>query len=211
MTRLQKCRQSNPNQKLENQPKMNQSIIKTATAGAAAMSLIAGAAFAGVAAPSKAVVAPVSESFYNAGEVSLSAAALLAARTGTLGPNSNFSNSTAWGADLEAGYFITRNFGIALEGQYVSLSRPIWGTAVNDYLRAPLNESSRWAPYLLAGLGGIFGNGDGRFEGHVGAGIEYRITPKIGTFVDGRHVFVDGEHDVLPQFGLFRAGLKFVF
>ena len=186
---------------------MNQSILKTASVGVAAMSLFATAAFAGVAAPSKAVIAPMPESFYNAHEFSVSAAALLAARTADGGE----TRDTAWGADLELGYFFTRNFGIALEGEYLDRGRPLWGTALNLYLRAPLNESSRWAPYLFGGLGGLFASGDGYFEGHVGAGIEYRFTSKIGTFVDGRHTWVDGDGDNVPTFGLFRAGFKFVF
>lgn len=154
---------------------------------------------------------PAPESFYNAHEFYGSVAALLAAKTGSLPSGSTFNDDTNWGADVELGYFFTRNFGMALEGEYISFGRPVWGSALNFYLRAPLHEGSRWAPYLLGGVGGLYGNGDGRFEGHVGAGIEYRFTPKFGTFLDGRHCWVDGQQDSIPQFGLFRAGIKFVF
>lgn len=177
----------------------------------AALAALATTAFAGQAIVDKNPAPPAPESFYNAHEFYGSAAALLGARTGTLGPNADFNNSTAWGADLELGYFFTRNFGIGLEGEYVDFGRPIWGSALNFYLRAPLNEGSRWAPYLFAGAGGFYGAGTSRFEGHVGAGIEYRFTPRCGTFLDGRHAWVDGRNDVIPQFGLFRAGFKFVF
>jgi hypothetical protein len=82
---------------------------------------------------------------------------------------------------------------------------------LNFYLRAPLHESSRWAPYLFGGAGAMYTNGTARFEGFAGAGIEVRFTQKIGMFLDGRHVWVDGRNDVIPQFGLFRTGFNFVF
>ncbi len=186
--------------------KGNKSIIKTASVGVAALSLFASAALAGVAAPSKVIVAPVPESFYNAHEFYGSVAALLAART-----NDGAGDSTSWGVNVEAGYFYTRNFGIAIEGSWLDMGRPLWGSALNLYLRAPLSESSRWAPYLFAGAGALWTSNEARFEGHVGAGIEYRFTQKVGAFLDGRHTWVDGQGDEVPQAGLFRAGFRFVF
>lgn len=187
--------------------KGNKSIIKTVTVGAAALSLVVGAAFAGPSTPPKTVAPPAPESFYNAHEFYLGAAALLAAKTNDSGNNT----STAWGADLELGYFFTRNFGIALEGAYLDNDSPLWGSALNLYLRAPLSEGSRWAPYLFGGAGALWNSDDARFEGHIGAGIEYRFTQKVGMFVDGRHTWVDGQEDNIPTFGLFRAGFRFVF
>src|SRR6187402_1618019 len=135
---------------------MNKSILKTSSVGVAAMSLFAAAAFAGVAAPSKAIVAPVPESFYNAHEFSFGVAALLAAKS----HNNGDSTATRWGADVEFSYFLTRNFGIGVEGEYLDFGRPLWGSALNLYGRFPLGESSRWAPYIFGGAGGFFFGGE---------------------------------------------------
>ena len=162
--------------------------------------------------------APEPESFYNAHEWSAGLSALLGARNSVdsrvndrLLPHATWAKTTEWGADLELKYFVTRNFGVGLEGEYLDLGRPLWGGALNFYLRAPLNESSHWAPYLFGGAGGLYAVGQGRFEGHAGAGLEYRFTKQIGIFGDGRYVWVDGHHGNIPQFGLFRLGLNFVF
>jgi hypothetical protein len=186
---------------------MNKSILKTASVGAVAMSLFAAAAFAGVAEPSKSIVAPVPESFYNAHEFGVSAAALLAVKS----HDGIDHTAHRWGADLEFSYFFTRNFGLAVEGEYLNFGRPLWGTALNLYGRFPLGESSRWAPYIFGGAGGLYFGGESRFEAHAGGGIEYRFTPKIGMFLDGRYTWVDGDHDIVPTFGMFRSGFKFVF
>jgi opacity protein-like surface antigen len=155
---------------------------------------------------------PAPESFYNAHELQLGVSALLAARAGDRGPRfGNRISDQEWGADLELAYFITRNLGVSVEQQYISAGRPIWNSAANVILRAPLHEGSRWAPYIFGGLGAYYASGQGRFEGHAGAGLEYRWTQKIGTFLDGRYSWVDGNNNNIPQFGTFRAGFRFVF
>ncbi len=181
------------------------------TSSVAALALLSVSAFAGETIVAKSAPAPEPESFYNAHEFSGGLSALLGFRSGSLGENATWGNSTAWGVDVEATYFFTKNWGIGLEGSYIDLGRPVFGTALNAYLRAPLGEGSRVAIYLFGGVGGLYGGGDGRFEGHGGAGIEYRFTPKFGIFTDCRHVWVDGSGDNIPRFGEARAGFRFVF
>jgi hypothetical protein len=152
---------------------------------------------------------PAPEVFYNAGEFAIGASAIVAAKTGSLQFNGDFGSSANWGVGLEGSYFVNRNFGLGVEAQYVAVNNPFWASNLNFYLRGPLSESSRWAPYLLAGLGGIYSSGNGRFQGFAGAGIEYRFTPKIGAFGDARHAWVSGSE--FPNYGLFRLGFKFVF
>jgi len=202
----------------------NNPIMKSVAASAAAMSL-ATAAFAGETVHvDKRPMPMATASFYNAHELQLGVSALLAARAGQRqrGPRDQGlglgaalpvrdSDDVLWGADVDLTYFITRNFGIGVEQQWIDDGRPIWNSAVNLVLRAPLNEGSRWAPYLFGGCGIVYAAKHGRFEGHAGAGLEYRFTPKFGTFVDGRYTWVDGRDDALPQYGAFRAGFRFVF
>jgi hypothetical protein len=200
----------------------------------AAIAAFTGSAFAGT--PVKAV-APTETEFYRAGEFQGSVSFLGGARTsggggGQIaagqntpgqntsgqnasvplggGPQPAWTSSTAAGVDAELKYFITRNFGIGLEGEWLNTSRTLYGSALNLYLRAPLSASSRWAPYLFAGAGGLYGGG-AYFEGHIGGGIEYRITPKIGIFGDARYEWVDATRNNIPQFGAMRFGVNVVF
>ncbi len=180
---------------------------------------------------------PPMDSFYRAGEWQVGVSALFAARAGERNTVTNAVNpgplglgggalgnnapvggnlgsnggSELWGADVDVAYFITRNFGISVEQQWIDAGKPLWDSTFNAILRAPLSESSRWAPYLFGGVGVVYASSQGRFEGHLGGGVEYRFTPKIGTFLDGRYTWVDGRNDRQPQYGAFRAGVRFVF
>jgi hypothetical protein len=197
---------------------MKHTITKTVAATAAAMSL-ATAAFAGETVHvSKNVTPPAPQAFYNAHELQLGVSLLFAVRAeeargfggpglGAIGRRDN----ELWGADVDLTYFVNRNFGIGIEQSWADAGKPLWNSAVNFVLRAPLNEGSRVAPYLFAGVGAVYAGGQGRFEGHGGAGLEYRFTPKFGTFIDGRYVWVNGNNDNVPQYGAFRAGFRFVF
>jgi hypothetical protein len=205
----------------QEQTKPKKPTMKKPTIITAALALLSVGAFAGDTG-GKAVVtpapAPEPEVFYNANEFSVGLSALLGARNSIdsrlnarLDSRAAWGNTTQWGADLETRFFFTRNFGVGLEGEYIDINRPLFGSALNFYLRAPLNQTSRWAPYIFGGAGGLYAVGQARFEGHAGAGLEFRITPKIGIFGDGRYVWVDGNHNDIPQFGLFRLGFNFVF
>jgi hypothetical protein len=213
---------------------MKNSITKTVVASATAISLAA-SAFAGETVHvSKNPAPPAPESFYNAHELQLGVSVLFAVRAGQrnngfqgfgqgplqgggLGGNlggglpGTVRDNELWGADVDLTYFVTRNFGIGVEQQWADAGKPIWNSAVNFILRAPLHEGSRWAPYLFAGAGDVYASSQGRFEGHGGGGLEYRFTPKFGTFIDGRYVWVNGNNDATPQYGAFRAGVRFVF
>lgn len=196
-------------------------LTKTVAAGAAALSFTTGA-FAGETVRVTPERAPMADRFYNANEIQLGISALFAARSGDNSPAVTGlglgaaipvrdRDDQVWGADVDLTYFFTRNFGVGVEQQWINDGRPIWNSAVNLILRAPLNEGSRWAPYLFGGAGVVYASSKGRFEGHAGAGIEYRFTPKIGTFIDGRYTWVDGQNERIPQYGAFRAGFRFVF
>jgi hypothetical protein len=182
----------------------------------AAIAAFTGSAFAGT--PVKTVV-PAEPEFYRAGEFQGSVSFLGGAKSGgtravgpLAGPASAWTNSTAPGVDAELRYFVTRNFGLGLEGEWLNTRRTLFGSALNFYLRAPLNQHSRWAPYLFTGIGGLYGGGGNAFlEGHIGGGLEYRITPNVGLLGDGRYEWVDATRNSVPQFGAMRLGVNFVF
>ena len=82
---------------------------------------------------------------------------------------------------------------------------------------------SRFAPYIFAGGGAIFGGGEDqvffddadvrdsgetRAIGQFGGGLEIRITRHIGWLTDFSWNIVDGGNS---DFGMVRAGVNFAF
>jgi hypothetical protein len=213
-------------------------MIKQITSGLAALSLLSAVSYAGTEpAPVDKNPVPPCTPYYADQEFSVSIFGLGVWRSGSsegsgvtidghhFGGRDAFGSSGRAGGGGELQYFFTRNFGLGLEGAGYDLGSGAGSVAGNLYLRAPLSECSRWAPYLMAGVGGLFADvpsvsvaghsfGGGtadRFEGHVGAGIEVRFTQHIGAFLDGRYVFVDGPSDRVPKYGEVRGGFKYAF
>lgn len=127
----------------------------------------------------------------------------------------------AWGGGLGLNYFFQRNLGVGIEGILYDTSGDALGSAaLNVFLRFPC-EQSCLAPYVYAGVGGVFNaedrdkglpgadkGDDALLAGHLGVGLEYRVRPNIGLFIDGRFTVVD-KHD--NNFATVRTGLRFAF
>lgn len=60
-------------------------------------------------------------------------------------------------------------------------------------LRYPIEGQICWAPYIFGGGGGIF-DGKSTGFGHVGLGVEVRVTPYMGFFTDWRWEFMGGDN-----------------
>ena len=155
----------------------------------------------------------------------------------------------AWGGGGDLKYFFHRYFGVGVEGwvaearrQFEEItgvevfrvstgdeSRAIGSVLGTFTLRYPIH-CSRFAPYLWAGGGAIFGGGQ-REQFHVaegplpiattdhlgaktegigqfGGGIEARLTPHIGWISDFSWNVVDGRDN---NFGMVRMGVNFAF
>jgi hypothetical protein len=159
----------------------------------------------------------------------------------------------AWGGGIDAKYFWHKYFGFGVEGFALDAQRTsfdfrgtptvggftftktdedrlIGGVLGTLTLRYPIG-CSRFAPYVWAGAGGIFGGGerdrivpvgggevptfttehsgnDDKFMGQFGGGIEVRITRHIGWINDFSWNVVDGPQN---NFGMVRSGLNFAF
>ena len=162
----------------------------------------------------------------------------------------------AWGGGIDLKYFFHRYFGVGIEGWVVDARRetfdfevapPVFidrtgresravGSVLGTFtLRYPI-PCTRFAPYVWAGGGAIFGGGerdrvvfdglgtvgDTTVElfhtdhsgstteaiGQFGGGIEIRITPHIGWMNDFSWNVVDGPEN---NFGLVRSGVTFAF
>jgi hypothetical protein len=170
----------------------------------------------------------------------------------------------AWGGGADLKYFFHRYFGVGIEGWAVDARRAF--ADINDVFTGPPpsdvfsarngHESravgsvlgtltlrypipcTRFAPYVFAGGGGIFGGGEKtqftvedacpqcadiftrtrvrtsqgdsetRAVGQFGGGIEVRLTPHIGWINDFSWNVVDGPEN---NFGMVRTGVNFAF
>lgn len=148
----------------------------------------------------------------------------------------------AWGGGIDLKYFFRRYFGVGVQGwllharRYEILngteheSRLIGGVLSTLTLRYPVG-SSRLAPYLWAGVGGIFGGGEvddaalhespagvvltlnhrgteTGLMGQFGGGFEIRLTPHIGLTNDFSWNVIEGSKN---NFGMARTGINFAF
>jgi hypothetical protein len=110
-----------------------------------------------------------------------------------------------FGAGVGLSYFLTRNVGIGADAYSQNTSGVFVDSAsANLIVRFPLGQSG-FAP-------SIFGGGGREFEiktwfAQVGAGMEYRFTRNIGTFLDARWVIPDET----KYYGVARLGLRFAF
>lgn len=110
------------------------------------------------------------------------------------------------GAGLGLNYFFTRYIGIGGDLYSENDTGALVDSASGNLIaRFPLGESG-FAPYA-------FGGGGYQFDGlevwfaQFGGGIEYRFTPHVGLFLDGRVVYPEET----KYYGLARLGLRFAF
>ena len=160
-------------------------------------------------------------------------------------------NDHAWGGGLDLKYFWRRYFGFGVQGFVLDSKRTefdleepppggfafftkedderLIGSVLGTFtLRYPIG-CSRFAPYVWAGGGAIFGGGErdqvvfdtttGLFTtdhddstaepvGQFGGGLEVRITRNIGWINDFSWNVVNGPRN---NFGMFRTGINFAF
>jgi hypothetical protein len=147
----------------------------------------------------------------------------------------------AWGGAIDAKYFFARYFGVGVQGFGLSTNRDEINNVFDDdndsdfaggvlgtfTLRYPI-PCTRFAPYVWAGVGGVWGgdddnnfnpptfvgannnddDDDGRLMAQYGAGFEVRFTPRIGLTNDISWNQVEGHHNDFIQ---VRTGLNFAF
>ena len=113
--------------------------------------------------------------------------------------------NNGWGGGVGINYFITRYFGVGIDGYWLAVDQTLHGVSGSLIARLPFEAPFCWAPYLFVGGGALF-DGSSSGEAHVGGGFDFRITPNIGIILDSRYNFGG-----LDQWVLTRAGLRFIF
>jgi hypothetical protein len=111
-----------------------------------------------------------------------------------------------WGGGVGGNFFITRELGIGVDANMPhdggNLVNNVNGSLI---ARLPI-EPTGLAPYIFGG-GGRTTDRVWDWTGHAGVGLEYRMNPLTGIFIDGRYVWGDKTSDNV----LFRTGFRFVF
>ena len=112
------------------------------------------------------------------------------------------------GGGLGLNYFFCRYAGFGVDGSVNSLSHGLWDFTGSLILRYPLELGSVCvAPYAFGG-GGVQTNGSTLGTGHAGGGLEWRVTPKLGIYGEGRYTWTTEHNEDSSQ---ARLGLRFAF
>jgi len=138
-----------------------------------------------------------------------------------------YAGRPLWGGGLGVNYFFNEYVGLGIEQDlYGRNSRnnyyapngvngiTRWATIGNVFVRYPI---CNWnlAPYLMFGGGANYGRvpnrSGGQGFGHVGGGLEYRLTENVGLFSDARYLYsgvrgVTGFNQLM-----WRYGVRFAF
>lgn len=125
----------------------------------------------------------------------------------------NFNRNGIWGGGLGLTYFPVEYLGIGGESAAFSGTRNFFDYAGGDlYARLPI-QSIHLAPYIFGG-GGRYFNPESNWYYHGGAGLEIRITQKLGVFGDARYewrqvsAFGENGHFNIVE---ARVGVRFIF
>lgn len=140
--------------------------------------------------------------FYRAGEFQVDIFG--SASVAELGSVDDLNDHEA-GGGLGVTYFFTRNFGLGYEVR--GNARTIKSDFLNEggvsaFWRFPIGTV---APYGVAGVGYEIVDRELRGNVYAGAGLEVRISPRVGVFTEVRRVW-EG-----PKKYDARAGLRFAF
>lgn len=121
-------------------------------------------------------------------------------------PVSRSRYNDGFGGGLGVNYFFTRYLGLGLSGSLYDSKGGVWNADASLIARYPLELGTFCvAPYILAG-GGVQTDGVTVGSWHAGGGLEWRATPSIGIFGEGRYTWAENSDSASA-----RVGLRFIF
>lgn len=129
---------------------------------------------------------------------------------GTYQASGTVAGDSQWGVGVQADYFVTKNFGVALSTSKNTFDEgPFFqNLTLGPVIRLPI-KSTRIAPYAMGGVGFAFDANNDRYW-YAGGGVEYRVSQHVGAFADGQYVW----RDYLPDDSeavLVRLGVRWIF
>lgn len=113
-----------------------------------------------------------------------------------------------FGGGIGANYFFTRYLGVGVDGTvYDGGVHGVWSGSASLIARYPVDLGHLcFAPYLFGG-GGVRSDGQTVGTVHGGAGLEFRVTPRVGIFSDARYTWAENRSDAITT----RVGIRFAF
>ena len=166
---------------------------------------VANSVFAGPHAVDKKVVVPVAEPCFRDHELQLD----------VFGNYMHATHATAsartngGGGGLGLNYFFTRYVGLGIDASGNTVLNGVFNSTGSLILRYPIELGSVClAPYALGGGGVQTGSGSTLGTWHAGAGLEWRATPKIGIYGEGRYTWAKEHNEESSQ---ARLGVRFAF
>jgi len=120
--------------------------------------------------------------------------------------SANGTHGDGFGGGIGLNYFFTRNVGLGLDTNiYDGNDSAVWQFTGAVLLRYPLELGGLClAPYAKLG-GGFEVNGSANGYFTTGAGLEFRITPRVGVYGEGSYNWSDDD------FYQIRTGIRWVF
>ena len=112
---------------------------------------------------------------------------------------------SGYGGGFGIGHFFTEYLGARGRAYWWDGDSAVTSINADLILRAPI-QSLCIAPYAYGGLGGAF-NGENQFTQHLGAGVELRLTGRVGVFADYSYNFADTTTD----WNLYTVGMRILF
>ena len=113
------------------------------------------------------------------------------------------------GGGLGLNYFFCRYAGLGIDASGDTVAHGLFDSTGSLILRYPLELGSVClAPYVLGGGGVQTGSGSTVGIWHAGGGVEFRVTPKIGVYGEGRYTWAKEHNEESSQ---ARLGLRFAF
>lgn len=119
----------------------------------------------------------------------------------------DYNYDDGFGGGIGANYFFMRYLGVGVDGNFYDGGvSGVWTSTASLIARYPIEGNVCFAPYAFGG-GGVRTNGETIGTVHAGAGVEFRVTPRLGIFSDGRYTWGKDESDSITT----RLGIRFVF
>jgi hypothetical protein len=123
------------------------------------------------------------------------------------GPNhGEDSNSERWGGGVGLNYFFLKGLGVGVEAEGFDNHGKLVDTFSSSLIGRIAIKDSPLAPYGFIGAGRTTAP-TWEWLYYAGGGLEVRLNPATGLFVDGRWNVVER----YPNYGLIRAGLRLAF
>ena len=147
---------------------------------------------------------PANPQCFYAGETSFDLISLYVNPTGS-SDNHDVNLESGAGAGIGLTHFITDSFGLSGRAYWWDTDSIVNSVTASAILRKPI-ESLCLAPFVYGGIGGHFDSVN-QFSTHLGAGVEYRLTDRIGIIGDYSHTFTD----VTQDWDMYTLGLRIRF